>query len=193
MVSKTLVKLIDQAILPAILLASAKIIGILFVNYKFGLDWQMGADGLFYSSKEDFILVNSYSSLFMFFAIILGLLWVIIRATFLHSTHITPNLSSKLMDKKLNFLIINSFSIFSKAVVWLSYAWLTTAIIFVQKSYGLVFPWVLYVALSVSAVASIFLIIDIEREIEENANEQKFQKDKSISFSDVSGLIKQDD
>ena len=191
MVSKTLVKLIDQAILPAVVLAGAKVIGILFVNYKFNLEWQLGPSGLLYSSKEDFVLVNSYSSIFMFSVVFIGLLWVIIRASFLHSTHITPGLSSKLAERKLNFLVVNSFGVFSKAAVWLSYTWLTTAIVFVQRGYGLIFPWVFYITLAVSVVATIFLILDIEKDVVENENNLKRQENISVSISDISGIIKQ--
>ena len=191
MISKTLVKLIDQAILPAVVLAGAKVVGILFANYKLNLKWQLSPSGLLYSSKEDFILVNSYSSIFMFSVIFIGLLWVIIKASFFHSTHVTPSLSSKLTEHKLNFLVADTFGVFSKAVVWLSYTWLTTAIIFVQMGYGLIFPWVFYVTLGVSIVATIFLILDIEKEVIEN--ESKRQENVSVSISDISGIIKQDD
>jgi len=189
MISKTLIKLIDQAILPAVILVASKILALIFVNYKFNLDWQLGPSGIIYSSKSDFIIANSYSSLFMYFSITIGLILLIIRADKWHATHIEPKLSAKLFEKKLNFVITDNFNLYSKAVVWLSYSWLAAALMLIQSYYNLLTSWVAYTALAISTISTILMIADMEKEINNKPSKESLKREV-LSFSDLTQVIK---
>jgi len=186
---KTLSRLIDQAILPATILIAAKILSLILLNEKFNLDWQVGTSGIIYSSKQDFIFANSYSSLFMYLAISVGLILLIIKATRWHATHIKPSLAAKFHEKNLDFLITDSVDIYVKSTIWISYAWLTTALMFIQNFYGLLIPWVSYTALSMSIIFTVLIIMDVEKEINVKSNKPSL-KDSNIYLSDLAQVLK---
>ncbi len=165
MYAKTLVKLIDYAIFPAVLIAFAKIgSAILFSRY---FDFSYKSDGvrIVFESAEAFIAVNSYSSLVMFFSVLAGLGWVIVKAHLFHDTHISPSFSAKLFSMNLQELIHTTETIYSQAFIWLSFAWLTTIVFGVYSYFGLSYVWIFFVSLAFSIIATTLLIIDIEKEI----------------------------
>lgn len=165
MYAKTLVKLIDYAIFPAVLIAFSKIgSAVLFSNY---FDFSYTTDGVrvVFESLEAFVAINSYSSLVMFFSVIAGLGWVILKAHAFHDTHISPAFSARLFNMNLEELIHTTETIYSQAFIWLSFAWLTTIILGVYSYFGLCYLWVFFLSLASSIIATALLIIDIEREI----------------------------
>ena len=189
MISKTLVKLIDEAIVPALILAGAKVLGVLFVNSLFNLNWSISSWQIIYSSRDDFIMANSYSSLIMYSVIVAGLIYVIIKAFYFHDSHVSPKVSAFLHLHRKDFIIQTTLGIYSKAIIWLSYTWLTTVILAIQFVFGLVFPWVLYLCAFVSIVATLLLLIDIEREfyIESSSNQEGI---RLINISDLARILK---
>lgn len=184
MVSKTLVKLIDYSIFPAVLLVSAKVVGVAFLLKYFRVDYQLDGLRLTLTNVEDYIAVNSYSSLFMLVAVLAGLLWVVVKAHMFHDTHITPSFSARLFGMNLDELIHDTEVIYTQSFIWLSYAWISTLILGVHSLYGLSYWWVFYVALGVSILSTAFLVMDIEREI--NADralvKSKHNKSPMVSF-----------
>jgi len=164
MFSKTLTKLIDEAILPAVILIVAKIASLLVVNRALNLSWQFKGFGISYSSFADFVLANSYSSLFMFGAIFAFTLWVLFKSHFLHDSHISPASSARLVSGGLTFLIQNSFKLYSQAFIWLSYSWLCATILGLMAMSGLVLGFIFYTAAAFSLLATVLFILDIEKE-----------------------------
>lgn len=165
MYAKTLVKLIDYAIFPAALVALSKVgSAILFANY-FGFSYKTDGARVVFESLEAFVAVNSYSSLVMFFSVLSGLGWVIVKAHVFHETHISPSFSTKLFSMNLQDLIHTTEIIYSQAFIWLSFAWLITIIFGVYSYFGLSYFWVFLLSLAFSVLATALLIIDIEREL----------------------------
>jgi len=152
--SKTLVRLIDEAILPAVLLVVAKIFGTVLVCRYFNLSWDFSSSGIVFFSSQDYLLANSYSSLIMFGFVVLGLVWVLIRSHVFVENHIP-------------------FVAYSKAFVWLSYAWLVTLILGLQALYGLSYWGVAGVAFLVSVIATGLLAVDIERDVVSPVEDRK--------------------
>ncbi|PJA40600.1 hypothetical protein CO178_01960 [candidate division WWE3 bacterium CG_4_9_14_3_um_filter_34_6] len=171
MFAKTLVKLIDYAIFPAVLIVATKIAGIAFFSQYFDTAYQVEGARLVFNNVQDFISVNSYSSLFMFFAVIAGLLWVTIKARLFHDTHISPSFSAKLFGMNLNDLIHTTETIYSQSFIWLSYAWIISIVFGVQSYYGLAEWWIFYISLISAVLATALLVLDIETE---------FKKDEKI-------------
>lgn len=180
MVSKTLVKLIDEAIIPAVALVCAKILGTILVSLYFNLNATLTKTGITFSSPDDYIKANSYSSLIMFAVIMLGLLWVVVRARSLHETHVTPTLTAKLASLRLLPLVQDTITIYSSAIVWLSYAWLTAAILVLQSAFGLSYPWVTVLSFFVVFTSTWLLIADIEREVYRGENDHRHEETVTV-------------
>ena len=165
MISKTLVKLVDEAILPAVVLVSAKLLSGILVTEALGLKWTWQDFGMSFHSPGDFLKDNSYSALVMFGIILVFTIWVLFKSHVFHDSHISPSVSVKVLSLNLPRLIQSSFELYSQATVWLSYSWLTTAMLGVSAFSNLIYPWVFYVALGLSLLTSVAMIIDIEREV----------------------------
>lgn len=165
MLSKTLTKLVDEAILPAVILVAAKVLGVILVNSVLNLRWSLKGLSLVYYSNADYLAASSYSTLIMFGAILLFTLWVLLKSHLWHDSHVSPSTSAKLVDHNLISLIQSSFELYTQATVWLSYSLLTTLILGVMAASGLIFAWVFYVALVTSVLTSVLLILDVEREV----------------------------
>lgn len=171
MFAKTLIKLIDYAVFPAVLIVAAKIIGIVFIARYFGADYQVEGLGLSFFNSQEFLAVNSYSSLLMFAAVVGGLIWVVVKAHIFHDTHLKPSLSAHLHNLDLTELVNTNQTIFSQSFIWLSYAWLTTAVFGVQAYFGLSLWSIFWIGLVVSVIATVLLVVDLEREILEDESE----------------------
>ena len=179
MFAKTLIKLIDYAILPAFLIIGAKIVSIVFLTNYFGVDFVIDRMQITIQNSVEFIAINSYSSLIMFFTIIAGLIWVTIKAHIFHDTHITPAFSAKLFSMNMEDLIHTSETIFAQAFIWLSYAWIATIIFGIHAYYNLMYTWIFWLALSVTVFATGALALDIEREI--NTEKRSSPEDNSAT------------
>lgn len=166
--SRSLLKIIDEAIIPGLLILAAKIIGLVAANYWYNLSWDGTASILplmQYRSEQAFFTANTISNLFVLLVILCGFLAMLIRAHVLHGSHISPRLSTKLVQRQLTGLIIGSWELYHQAVVWLAYLWLALIIFGIHALLG-VTPW--WLPLAGTCVALIFtwlLIIDVEKEI----------------------------
>lgn len=188
MLSKILIKLIDYAIFPAVLIVAAKILGIVFLLNYFGISYEVTNLTLVLSNVSDFIIINTYSSLFMLVAILAGLFWVTVKAHVFHDTHISPMLSAKLFGMNLEQVIHTNEVIFSQSLIWLTYSWLATVMFGVQAYFGLADWWLFYLALVCAIFATSLLALDIEREIRSDVEDfdvDANNKTRVISFSNL--------
>lgn len=169
MVSKILLKLVDEAIFPAILVLAAKILGLLVIVWLFGLSWQVSPDttlpAISFGSKGELLKANSYSNLIMFGIVATGLLWILVRAHTFHDTHISPSMALKLLSWGATGLLINTFEAYSQAIVWFSYLWLTFFLIVLHTIFTLSFAWVAIVCFVLSVFLTWLFVVDVEREI----------------------------
>lgn len=164
MVSKTLLQLVDRAVLPAVLVGAAKILGVILFSSLFDLSYEAKGMSLVFSTPEAFLKVTSYSDLIVLGVITGGLGWVVLRSNFLHDNHLSPELAVRLVSLDLLDLIGASVAIYQQAVVWLSYAWLFTIYLGFQFYLGLVWGWVFLVAVFVCLNATWLILFDVERE-----------------------------
>ena len=168
MFSRTLVKLIDEAIVPAVVLVAAKVVGTLFVASYFGIPATSESTffSLYFSNREDFLLVNSYSNLLMCLAIALGGLFFLVRSRFFHDSHITPTFAAKIFSLRIGNMVKTSFDVYSQGTIWLSYSYLLTILTATQMYFNLVFTSVFIVSLVLSVLLTLVLVSDIDRELE---------------------------
>jgi len=68
----------------------------------------------------------------MYMFLFIGFSVILYRALFLHSSHISPTMLSKLASNNLLNTIANSFEIYYSASIWLIMLWLAFGIIFVN-------------------------------------------------------------
>jgi len=165
MLSKTLIKLIDQAIIPAVSLVAGKILGALLFNKILNIPWEFTGFGATYPTVEAYVKSNSYSSLVMVIIVFGALLWALVRAHMFHNTHVSPKTHKKLIDLKLGFLIESTFEIYSKVAVWLSYSYLLTIILGIQAFFSLAYVWVAILSFLISINMTWFFVADAEKEM----------------------------
>jgi len=173
MVSKSLSALIDEAILPAFLLILAKFGGVVIVTLIIGSSWQLKFSSTLpllpsfsYPDYQSYLVSNSYSNLLMYIALVFGCSFVLVKAHFFHSSHISPSLHAKLENLKLSFLISDTFSLYHQGVIWLLFLWLATVLILIQAFFELSYAWIAIISFLITLNFSWFFIADIEREIE---------------------------
>jgi hypothetical protein len=165
MFSKILIRLIDEAVVPAFYLVAVRIISLIFITAYTGIPVELGHAGFIYPTDEDYLLVNSYSLLYMLIALCLGLLHVVIKSLVFHDTHITPVLAAKLHSFKVQHLIQNSFHLYTQGMIWLVYLYFLTIGAGLMCIFGLLYTWVVYISLGLSILFTYIFIFDVEREV----------------------------
>ncbi len=170
--SKSFIKLLDNALLPASLMLVSKFVGIFFIIRFFNLDWvvqQTPNNFLSFQtvlSAQNVVLVTSYSDLIMFCAIALGFTINLLKAIFLHNSHISPQMLNRLANRNLLSLIKNSYEIYHSASVWLFFLWVAVAIVITNTLNNAIYSWVGLATLLVSILLTIVFFQDVYKEIE---------------------------
>lgn len=165
MFSRILVKLIDQAIVPAILLLSARVVSVVFISKYLGVDFTINASGFAFTSLDEYIKINSYSTLVIVATLAIGLALVLLKSFVFHDSHITPALTAKLFALKVPSIIQNSYELYSKGIIWLSYTFLVTIVAGIMASFGIVYSYVFYLSLLIAILATVLFIFDVENEL----------------------------
>jgi len=165
MFSKILIKLIDEAVVPAFYLITVRIVSLVFISHSLDIPVNLGPSGFVYTSQSDYMQVNSYSLLFMVLALCLGLLHVLVKSLVFHDTHISPPLAAKLHSLKAQHLIQNTLHLYSQGVVWLAYLYFLTIGAGLMSLFGLLHTWIAYVSLGFAVLFTYIFIYDAEKEI----------------------------
>lgn len=166
MFSKILIKLVDQAIVPAILLLVARVVSVILVSRVLLIPFEIKNSGFVFQSAQDYVVVNSYSLLTLLGFLTVGILYILLKSFVFHDTHITPPLTTKLFSLRLSSLIQNSFDIYSQGLVWVSYLYLLLVVSGLMALFGLIFTWVFYTSLVFTIMTTVLFAFDVEREVE---------------------------
>src|SRR3989344_3113539 len=168
MITKSIVKLIDEAIIPAVALICGKMLGLLAASYFLNLSFTINSTGLLgalpsvqFSTLHDYILAENSSNLAMFLVAALGTIYVLVRAHFFHESHIHPVLHAKLVSLNLESLIAPSYHLYHAAAIWLTVGFLTLSTLL-----AITYPQITIIAFVVAANFSWVFAVDVEREIE---------------------------
>lgn len=169
MASKILLRLIDEAILPAVLVVFVKLVSLAALvrtfNYSWSLDTTAAFPALEIESHAALVTVNSYSNLAVFAAVAIGLVWILAKAYHFHDTHVAPTTTLKLLSWNLTGLLSNSYEVYHQAVVWLSYLWVVFLLMLVHTAVGLQYTWLTAAVFAASLFLTWLFIHDVEREI----------------------------
>jgi hypothetical protein len=169
MVSRTLLRLLKEAVAPALLIVGAKVLSALALVYWFGLGWRL--DSGFYLPRlamenlELLRFVNSYSNLFLYGVVLLGFSAVLAHAYHFHDTHVSPAFVLRLMSWNLSKLLTTSEEIYHRGLVWVSYLWLVTLLVLLQVFVGTAYWWVGLFVTAFTLLVSWLFIADVEREL----------------------------
>ena len=170
--SKSLLKLLDNSIFPACILILGKLVGVLltlwYFNIPFSLrDYFSNIYSLRFIVQEESIKsVTSYSDLIMYIVIAVFFSITIIRAVFLHNTHVKPTLVTKLANSNLLRLVQSSYDIYHASTVWLIFLWVANIIVLINVFSGNTMAWVLIFCTISSVLLTAALLQDVFKEIE---------------------------
>lgn len=173
MVAKSITKLIDEAIIPAMFLILAKLAGLFAATYFLNLEFEiknrsfMGIlPSLSFANLNDYIRAENYSNLAMLAAASLGCALVLIRAHYLHESHIHPKLHAKLASLNLESLVSSSYHLYHLAAIWLIFLWLTTGFLVLSSILQVTYAQISILAFIVAANFSWLFAVDVEKEME---------------------------
>ena len=179
MINRNIIKLIDEAIFPALSLVVAKMLGLLLSVYFSNISFEIKTHALFgilpalsFNSVANYITAENYSNLAMFFASALGTTVILIRAHFFHESHIHPNLQAKLASLNLESLIAPSYHLYHQALIWLIFIWMTVGFLIVSTLMKITYPQISIIAFILAANLSWVFAVDVEKEIEINRSVQ---------------------
>lgn len=175
MVAKSLVKLIDEAIIPALTLIVAKMVGLYATSLILKLPFEIKARGFLnilpavsFSNITDYQLAENYSNVAMLTVAALGTIFVLVRAHFFHESHIHPKLHAKLVRLNLESLIAPSYHLYHQAAIWLIFLWFTVGYLVLSSILGITYMQIAIIAFILAANFSWIFMLDIEKEVEIN-------------------------
>lgn len=170
MLSDILKKLIKESLLPAALLLAAKIISVAILTRLYFSDISVLGLGITFKSAGDFSEVSLFSNFAVLAVVVSGLAVTMLRAHFLHNSHITPFLSRTLSEHRIENWLATSWEIFPQSAVWLIFSWLTFFFIFLQTRLEITAPTLTLFAILLSFFTAVFgtwlFIFDLERELQ---------------------------
>lgn len=173
---RSLLKLIEYSILPAIVLVLSKVGGIYLAAALFNIQVDLSASSsafMFFESAvaaKDIVVVSSYSDLFMFMGVALGMTIILVQALYLHDSHVSPKMINELAKRDLLSLIKSSFHLYHSGVIWLAFLWLAAIVILINAINGMTDIWALAVSVIFTISYSIIFLKDLFTEIELNKN-----------------------
>lgn len=165
MFSRILVKLIDQAIVPAILLIATRVVSIVLISQHYGYEFGISWSGFSFNNTEEYVKVNSYSMLSMIIVLTLFLVYVLVKSYIFHDSHIKPGLTAKLFALNAQYFIQDSFEIYTQGAIWVSYLYLLTIVSGAMAFFSILYIWVFYVSIALTLISTILFIFDIEDEM----------------------------
>lgn len=173
MISKNIIKLIDEAIIPAVALIVGKMIGLALAIYIRDLPFTIVTGevakllpSVHFTNVADYVLAENYSNLAMFVVAALGTIFVLLRAHFFHESHIHPRLQARLARLNLESLIAPSYHLYHQALIWLTFLWLTVIFLVVSTLADITYPVISAIAFIVAANFSWIFAMDVEKEME---------------------------
>jgi hypothetical protein len=180
MVSRILIKLIDQSIIPAFLLVAVRVVSLVFVAGYFGINFKILGGTVTYPSQQEYVLINSYSIVLMLLTLSLGIFYILLKSFFFHETHISPHLTAKVFSLKISALIQKSMDLYSQGAIWMSYLYLIFISTGVMALSGLVYSWVFYIALILTVVTTTLFLFDIENEMDIQKEDPDYSEEEVV-------------
>lgn len=181
MISKTLLKLIDEAIVPAVLLLCVRFLSIGLLAYFRNIPFTIAKNGFVFQDKQDLFYLNTYSTLAMICVLTIGILYILLKSFLFHDSHISPGLTAKLFHFRLAVFIQNSYELYSQAAIWLAYSYLLTIVSIFLAASNLIAWWVAISGVLLCTISTVFLIIDVEEEMEIKKQKDNYIEEETLT------------
>lgn len=160
----SLLKLLDQAILPTVIVIGSKIGGIFLGSYFFNTTWEFSFQShlpanlffLNFSSLADLTKISNFSDMLVIVACGVGFTWVIFKTNFMNQDSVHPKFAARLHRGGKDFLLSSFRSLGHQLSVWYLLSWLVFTTVFgnvlagSSSSFVLGFALALVVAFSVA-------------------------------------------
>lgn len=174
--SKTLIKIVDESILPSLLLVITKIGGLALSIIIFDLSYEIEKmnDGkiipylLTFKTTSELMTANSFSNTLMMIVPIIGFLISIYKINHFQDKRLTPQKIIKIADKDLLKLIESSESVYAKAFVWIAFLWLSVILSTINVVNQEAHIWTAAVGISIGLFSTLYLVKNLEIDYTEN-------------------------
>lgn len=173
MFSKILLKLIEESIIPAFGFLFLKVSVTLYLANSLGYKADIYNLFSLQVSREHFIIINSYILLLFSLFCFLGIVYSLIKSLYFHRSHIHPRITLGLYNLRANFLIQDSFHLFSQGLIWLIFSYIGLIISSFLFYLNLINGYVVILNLILTPIATYFFILDIENELEQNDEDEE--------------------
>lgn len=172
MLTKSITKLIDEAVIPAVLLILAKLLGLFLSALFLKVNFEIQKGGILGVLPQiAFLDIDSYkkaenlSNLVLFTVAALGTIYILIKLHFLHESHVAPKLQARLAKVNLEKLISPSFHLYHQSLIWLIFLWLTFVFLLISTLANITHPIITVIAFLISSNLTWIFSLDVEREI----------------------------
>lgn len=163
--SAFVLKLLDESVVPVVLVFSSKIISLIFTARYLGVSYSIQDNKLYFDHFNDLVLANNISNLFVMLVVILGSLLVLVRLYYFHSSHIHPSFLTKLLESDLEFAVSTSFNLFHQVAVWLSLGLALVTSFLIQTLFGWTSAWIFITGFLSLLILALLVVLDLEREV----------------------------
>lgn len=163
--SAFILKLLDESVVPVVLIFSSKIISLIVTARYLGVSYSIQDNKLYFDRFSDLVLANNVSNLFVLFLLVLGTVLVLVRLYHFHASHIHPVFLTKLLESDLEFAVSTSFNLFHQVAVWLSLGLALLVSFLVQTLFSWTSPWIFILGLFSLLLLAVLAVLDLEREV----------------------------
>ena len=166
----SLLKFLDEAILPVFLVFGSKLLGIFVLSLLLGFSWRFSNQGGYlppFIGYYDFtqgVVANSLSSIVMLLVLAAGFTWVLFRDQHLREDKIHPKVSAYLHRAQMEGFIATNHEMSHQLLVWFSLSWLVLILVFIEYLIGLVVLLVLSLATTFTTLLTIMILLEERRE-----------------------------
>ncbi len=168
--SKTLIKLVDESIIPSLALVLSKVGGMVLAVILFGLKYEINQveNGkiipyeITFQSLNDLLTVNTFSNLLMLIVPVIGFNYVLYKLNHFQDSRITPQKLIQIADKDRLSSIESSLSIYTKAIVWLAFLWLAIILTTVNAAKAESHIWTAIIAVGFGIISTLVLVKNLE-------------------------------
>ena len=168
--SKTLTKLVDEAIVPSLTLVLSKIGGMFLAVTIFGLEYDINniENGkiipyeISFKSLNDLFTVNTFSNLLMLIVPVIGFNIVLYKINHFQDTRLTPQKIIQIADKDRLASIESSKSIYTKAIVWIAFLWIAVILTTINVAKAESHIWTAVIAVGLGIISTLILVKNLE-------------------------------
>ena len=132
MFSKIILKLVDAAILPSLLVFGVKFASTVLFSLYWKIPLSIGLSGLNFQNFSDFYKVNLFSNIILFLFTFAALFLVLSRSYLFTEENLNPILGARLVNLGLESVTLPLWQGYTHTMVWLTLSFSVTLSLFTQ-------------------------------------------------------------